>query len=72
MYVIFEYLLPVAVIFVLAAFFFAVSVVALICQEGGKRLAANAHKLSKHPANVIAEHLHGRNLTFHGNPQHSQ
>lgn len=55
MYIILEDLVLVAGILVLAVFSFAVSVVALICQEAGKRLAVNGHQLGKHAVDAIAE-----------------
>ncbi len=55
MYVIYEYLACIALALFLGAFAFGVSVVALIGQEGGKRLVAGSRALGQHAATLLEE-----------------
>ncbi len=53
MYVIYEYLACIALALLLGAFAFGVSVVALLGQEGGKRLVAGSRALRQHAATLL-------------------
>src|SRR5713101_2176571 len=52
MYMIFEYLLAAAMVFVLAGLLLAICIAVLLAQEGAKRLAAVPHSLAQHIINV--------------------
>ena len=52
MYMIFEYLLAAAMVFVLAGLLLAICIAVLLAQEGAKRLAAVPRSLAEHIINM--------------------